>query len=56
MSCFKKTAQCVPWGHRYNVLLQIAQGIRKWDEKLDSRADKKGAKKLVSSNCAKILE
>jgi hypothetical protein len=29
--------------------------MRKWDEKLDSHAAKKGAKKLVSSNCAKIL-
>jgi hypothetical protein len=30
--------------------------MRKWDEKLDSRAAKKGAKKLVSSNYAKILD
>jgi hypothetical protein len=30
--------------------------MRKWDEELDSRAAKKGAKKLVISNCAKILE
>ncbi len=28
----------------------------KWDEKSDSRAAEKGAKKLVSSNFAKILE
>jgi hypothetical protein len=28
--------------------------MRKWDEKLDSCAAKKGAKKLVSSNYAKI--
>ncbi len=30
------------------------KGMRKWDEKLDSCAAKKGAKKLVSSNYAKI--
>jgi hypothetical protein len=29
------------------------KGIKKRDEKLDSRAAKKGAKKLVSSDCAK---
>jgi hypothetical protein len=32
------------------------KGIKKWDEKLDSRSAKKGAKKLVISNCAKLLE
>jgi hypothetical protein len=33
------------------------KGIKKRDEKLDYHAaKKKGAKKLVSSNCAKILE
>ncbi len=32
------------------------KGMRKWDKKLDSRAAKKGPKKLVSSDCAKILE
>jgi hypothetical protein len=32
------------------------KGIRKWDEKSDSHAAKKGAKKLVSSTSAKILE
>jgi hypothetical protein len=30
--------------------------MRKRDEKLDSRAAEKGAKKLVSSNYAKILK
>ncbi len=29
---------------------------QKWDEKLESRADKKGAKKLVSNDVTKILE
>ncbi len=32
------------------------KGIRKWDEKSDSHAAEKGAKKLVSSNHAKILD
>jgi hypothetical protein len=32
------------------------QGCKKRDEKLDSRAAEKGAKKLVSSNFVKILE
>jgi hypothetical protein len=30
--------------------------MRKWNEKLDSRAAEKGAKKLVSSDYAKILD
>jgi hypothetical protein len=30
--------------------------LEKWDEKADSCAAKKGAKKLVGSDCAKILE
>ncbi len=34
---------------------QRTKGMRKWDEKSDSRAAEKGAKKLVSSDCAKIL-
>jgi hypothetical protein len=32
------------------------QWYEKWDEKSDSRAAEKGAKKLVSSDFAKILE
>ncbi len=32
------------------------KGIKKWDEKSDSCAAKKGAKKLVSRDCAKILD
>jgi hypothetical protein len=35
---------------------QRTKGIKKWDEKSDSRAAKKGTKKLVNSNCVKILE
>ncbi len=44
------------WGHMYDVLPWSAKGMRKWDKKSNSRAAKKGAKKLVSSNFAKILE
>ena len=40
----------------YDVLAQSANGTRKQDEKLNSHAAKKGTKKLVSSNLAKILE
>jgi hypothetical protein len=32
------------------------QWYKKWDKKSDSHAAEKGAKKLVSSNFAKILE
>ncbi len=32
------------------------KGMRKWDKKLGSRAAKKGTKKLVSNNWAKILD
>jgi hypothetical protein len=40
----------------YNVVLWSTKGMRKWDKKLDSSAAKKGAKKLASSDSAKILE
>jgi hypothetical protein len=33
-----------------------SKGMRKQDEKLDSHAAEKGARKLVSSNYAKILD
>jgi hypothetical protein len=39
-----------------HVQHQDTKGMRKLDKKLDSHAAKKGAKKLVSSDCAKILE
>ncbi len=58
VSCFKKPMSSVPeiWGRMYNVLLQSAKGTRKREKKSDSCASKKVAKKLVSSNFAKILE
>ncbi len=57
-SCFEKTMHSVPetWGGMYDLLPWSAKGMRKQDEKSDSSAAKKGTKKLVSSNFAKILE
>jgi hypothetical protein len=57
-SCFKKCTRSVPeiWGRMYDVLARSAKGTRKWDKKSDSHAAKKGAKKIVSCNIAKILE
>ncbi len=56
-SCFEKPMRSVPetWGCMYNVLARSAYGEKR-DEKSDSRAAEKGAKKLVSSDFAKILE
>jgi hypothetical protein len=42
-------------GHAQCTSLEC-QWYEKWDEKLDSHAAGKGAKKLVSSNFAKILK
>jgi hypothetical protein len=39
----------------YNVVSGV-QKLWKWDKKLESHATKNSAKKLVSSNVAKILE
>jgi hypothetical protein len=39
----------------YNVVSGV-QKVWNWDKKLESRATEKGAKKLVSSDGAKILE
>jgi hypothetical protein len=57
-SCFEKPMHSVPeiWGRMYDVLAWSAKGTKKRDEKSDSRAAEKGAKKLVSSKFAKILE
>ncbi len=57
-SCFEKPMRSVPemWGCTYDVLPQSAKGTGKQDEKSDFRGAKKGAKKLVSSNLAKILD
>jgi hypothetical protein len=57
-TCFEELTRSVPeiWGCMYDVLPRSAKGMRKWDKKSDSCAAEKGAKKLVSSNFAKILE
>jgi hypothetical protein len=59
-SCFEEPTRSVTetWGRMYNVLAWSleCQWYEKWDKKSDSRAAGKGAKKLVSSNFAKILE
>jgi hypothetical protein len=39
-----------------HVQRQNTKGMRKQDKKLDSHAAKKGPKKTVSNNCAKILK
>ena len=50
-SCFEKPMRSVPelWGRMY-------KRYEKWDKKSDSHAAEKGAKNLVSSNFAKILD
>jgi hypothetical protein len=44
------------WGRMYNVQTWSAKGTRKQDKKSNFHAAKEGAKKLVSSDLAKILE
>jgi hypothetical protein len=57
-SCFEKLMPSVPeiWGRTYNILPWSAKDMRKQDKKSDSRATKKGTKKLAISNFANILE
>ncbi len=57
-TCFKKTRDlCQKYGGACTTYLPwTTKGMSKWDEKLDSCAAKKGAKKLVSSDCPKILQ
>jgi hypothetical protein len=55
--CFEKRAMCARnMGAHVQRGTQRTKGMKKRDEKLDSRAAKKGAKKLVGTNCTKILE
>jgi hypothetical protein len=44
------------WGHMYSIVLWSTKGMRKRVDESDSYAAKKGAKKLVRSDCTKILE
>ncbi len=57
-SCFEKLRHSVPetWGRMYNAQPWNAKGMRKRDKTSDSRAARKGTKKLVSSNFVKILD
>jgi hypothetical protein len=56
-SCFEKTRyECQKYGGACTMWYSKNQRYKKWDEKLDSLAAEKGAKKQVSSDCAKILE
>ncbi len=57
-SCFEKPMRSVPeiWGHMYNVLPCSAKGTRKGTRNRIPVQPRKGAKKLVCSNFAKILE
>jgi hypothetical protein len=56
-SCFEKTRHvCKKYGGACTTWYSENQRNKKREEKLDSCAAKKGAKKLVSSDCTKILE
>jgi hypothetical protein len=57
-SCFKKPTCSVPemWGCMYNVLPRSSKGTRNGTRNQIPVQPRKGAKKLVSSNFAKILE
>ncbi len=57
-SCFKKPAHSVPeiWGRVYDILACSAKGTRNGTRNRIPMQPRKGAKKLVSSNFAKILE
>ena len=57
-SCFEKPMHSVPelWGRMYDVLARSANGTRNGTRNWIPIAAEKGAKKLVSSDFAKILE
>jgi hypothetical protein len=56
-SCFEKKRDACPkyGGCTYDIVPWSPKGMRNRNKKLDSRAAKKSAKKLESSDCAKIL-
>jgi hypothetical protein len=58
VSCFKKPMHAVPeiWGRMYDVLPRSAKGTRNGTRNWIPVQPRKGAKKLVSSDFAKILE
>jgi hypothetical protein len=57
-SCFEKLMRSVPeiWGRMYGVLPRSAKGTRNGPRNQIPMQPRKGAKKLVSSDFAKILE
>ncbi len=57
-SCFEKPTRSVPeiWGRMYNVLPCSAKGTKNGMRNRIPVQPRKGAKKLVSSKLAKILE
>ncbi len=57
-SCFEKPMRSVPeiWGRMYDVLPHSAKGMRNGTKNWIPVQPRKGAKKLVSSDFAKILE
>ncbi len=57
-SCLKKPTRGLPeiWGHMYNVLPRSAEGTRNGTRNRIPVQPRKGAKKLVSSDYAKVLE
>ncbi len=58
VSCFEKLTRSVPeiWERMYNVLPHSAKGMRNGTRNRIPMQPRKGAKKLVISNFAKILE
>jgi hypothetical protein len=56
--CFEKPTHSVPeiWGRMYNILPRSAKGTRNGTRNRIPMQPRKGAKKLVSSDFAKILE
>ncbi len=57
-SCFEKPMHALPeiWGRMYDVLTRSAKGTRNKTRNQIPVQPRKGAKKLVSSNYAKVLE
>jgi hypothetical protein len=57
-SCFEKPTGALPeiWGHMYDILPRSAKGTRNRTRNRIPVQPRKGTKKLVSSNYAKVLE
>ncbi len=57
-SCFKKPTHALPgkWGRMYDILPRSVEGTRNGMRNWIPEQPRKGAKKLVSSNYAKLIE